>query len=244
MWAWTAASVAVHAALIAAIVTLASSGASMGDKASNGVEVELLPVVSQVEGELAKTDVREAPEKREQTDASGTPSVDADNPIDPAVALSNKPKENNNIKEQVKVDSRDSARPGPAVHADRRPVANPETDAAASTQLASSGAPETDADVAARQASTESESARRNLAVRSRLEHFKHYPASARRRGIEGAVDVSFSLNAEGRAENMQLLTGSGYTILDDAALSTVRRAEPFPVTEGSYRFRLRFTSS
>ncbi|MDQ6971481.1 MAG: TonB family protein [Mariprofundaceae bacterium] len=80
--------------------------------------------------------------------------------------------------------------------------------------------------------------------VRSRLERFKHYPSSARRRGIEGAVDVSFRLNGNGRAEDMQLMSGSGYSILDDAALSTVRRAEPFPVHQGSYRFRLRFTRS
>lgn len=92
-------------------------------------------------------------------------------------------------------------------------------------------------------ANVEAEKAR-NVAVRQRLEHFKHYPASARRRGIEGAVDVSFRLNAEGRAEDMQLVSGSGYGILDDAALNTVRRAEPFPVTQGSYRFRLRFTRS
>jgi len=92
-------------------------------------------------------------------------------------------------------------------------------------------------------ANIEAEKAR-NIVVRQRLEHFKHYPTSARRRGIEGAVDVSFRLNAQGRAENMQLVSGSGYGILDDAAMNTVRRAEPFPVTQGSYRFRLRFTRS
>jgi len=84
----------------------------------------------------------------------------------------------------------------------------------------------------------------RNLAVRQRLESFKHYPTSARRRGIEGAVDVSFRLNDDGRAEDMQLVSGSGYSILDDAALSTVRRAEPFPVRGGFYQFRLLFTRS
>ncbi|MDQ6986821.1 MAG: TonB family protein, partial [Mariprofundaceae bacterium] len=87
-------------------------------------------------------------------------------------------------------------------------------------------------------------SERNKLSVRKRLERYKHYPASARRRGIEGAVDVSFRLNADGRAEQMQLVSGSGYSILDNAALSTVRRAEPFPVHEGFYRFRLLFIRS
>ncbi len=86
--------------------------------------------------------------------------------------------------------------------------------------------------------------AARNRAVRQRLEQFKHYPISARRRGIEGAVDVSFRLNERGRAEDMRLVSGSGYDILDEAALETVRRAEPFPVHGGSYRFRLHFTNS
>ena len=97
---------------------------------------------------------------------------------------------------------------------------------------------------AAAASSALAQEAARNQTVRQRLERFKHYPASARRRGIEGAVDVSFRLNAEGKAEDMQLVSGSGYGILDDAALNTVRRAEPFPVQGGSYRFRLLFSRS
>jgi len=78
-------------------------------------------------------------------------------------------------------------------------------------------------------------------AVRRRLEAFKYYPASARRRGIEGDVDVAFSLVAGGMAARIKLLKGSGYAVLDRAALATVARAQPFPVERGDYRFRLRF---
>ncbi|MDX8392532.1 MAG: energy transducer TonB [Mariprofundaceae bacterium] len=82
------------------------------------------------------------------------------------------------------------------------------------------------------------------LRVRDHLEGFKFYPGSARRRGIEGAVDVRFQLNSAGYAEAMQVVSGSGYSILDDAARQTVHRAEPFPASGGSYRFRLVFSRS
>jgi len=78
-------------------------------------------------------------------------------------------------------------------------------------------------------------------AVRKHLEAFKYYPASARRRGIEGDVDVSFKLVHGGAAEQVKVLKGSGYAVLDHAALSTVARAQPFPVENGLFRFHLRF---
>lgn len=78
-------------------------------------------------------------------------------------------------------------------------------------------------------------------AVRKHLETFKYYPASARRRGIEGDVDVVFNLTHGGVAEQVTVLKGSGYAVLDRAAIMTVARAQPFPVENGQYRFRLRF---
>jgi len=77
--------------------------------------------------------------------------------------------------------------------------------------------------------------------VRSHLEAFKYYPSSARRRGIEGRVEVGFTLLRDGAAAQVSVLRGSGYAILDHAALETVYRAQPFPVEDGKYRFSLRF---
>ncbi|TLS68739.1 energy transducer TonB [Mariprofundus erugo] len=77
--------------------------------------------------------------------------------------------------------------------------------------------------------------------IRQHLESFKYYPASARRRGIEGQVDVGFTLSRNGTAEHITVLQGSGYAMLDQAALQTVLRAQPFPADDGTYRFRLRF---
>jgi len=77
--------------------------------------------------------------------------------------------------------------------------------------------------------------------IRKHLESFKYYPASARRRGIEGHVEVGFTLTHDGAAGQVAVLHGSGYAVLDHAALETVYRAQPFPVENGQYRFSLRF---
>jgi len=79
------------------------------------------------------------------------------------------------------------------------------------------------------------------LLIRKHLESFKYYPASARRRGIEGHVEVGFTLTHDGAADQVAVLHGSGYAVLDHAALETVYRAQPFPVEGGKYRFSLRF---
>jgi len=79
------------------------------------------------------------------------------------------------------------------------------------------------------------------MLVRNHLETFKYYPASARRRGIEGHVEVGFTLTHDGAADQVSVLHGSGYAVLDHAALETVYRAQPFPIENGKYRFSLRF---
>ncbi|NOR72976.1 MAG: TonB family protein [Mariprofundaceae bacterium] len=86
-------------------------------------------------------------------------------------------------------------------------------------------------------------SARESL-IRNHLERFKYYPSSARRRGIIGEVEVAFELNDRGEAGELKILSGSGYTVLDRAALKTVRRAEPFPADGGDFQFRLHFRAS
>jgi len=91
-----------------------------------------------------------------------------------------------------------------------------------------------------RQVQREDQKGNRNT-VRKHLEAFKYYPTSARRRGIEGDVDVSFMLAHGGVAEQVKVLKGSGYAVLDRAALTTVARAQPFPVGNGQFRFHLRF---
>lgn len=84
----------------------------------------------------------------------------------------------------------------------------------------------------------------RESLVRNHLERFKYYPASARRRGISGEVEVAFELDRSGQARVLKILSGSGYSLLDEAAILTVHRAEPFPAGGGAYQFILRFRAS
>ncbi len=82
---------------------------------------------------------------------------------------------------------------------------------------------------------------RTHILVRNHLEAHKFYPASARRRGIEGEVEISFALNGQGNTDKIEILAGSGYALLDQAAMQTVERSQPFPIQGGQYRFRLLF---
>jgi len=92
--------------------------------------------------------------------------------------------------------------------------------------------------------SAEADVEERESIVRNHLERFKYYPASAKRRGIVGEVAVAFKLDAGGRAGMLKILSASGYRILDDAALETVHRAEPFPADSGAFQVRLLFRAS
>jgi protein TonB len=50
------------------------------------------------------------------------------------------------------------------------------------------------------------------------------YPRMSRRMGEQGTVMVRVLINADGRAEQAEIRTSSGYARLDDAALDTVKR--------------------
>ena len=65
--------------------------------------------------------------------------------------------------------------------------------------------------------------------VRSRIEACKRYPWNARNLGWEGEVVVSFSIDATGALRGLKIDTGSGYRILDRAAIAAVTKAAPFP---------------
>ncbi|MDP2873139.1 MAG: energy transducer TonB, partial [Bacillota bacterium] len=66
-------------------------------------------------------------------------------------------------------------------------------------------------------------------AVRNRIDAHKVYPQIAVRNGWEGRVLVEMRLEGDGRLSTVRLLEGSGYAVLDDATISAVRRASPFP---------------
>ena len=49
------------------------------------------------------------------------------------------------------------------------------------------------------------------------------------RNGWEGRVLVEMHLDLEGRLAGVRLVASSGYAILDDATITAVRHASPFP---------------
>lgn len=77
--------------------------------------------------------------------------------------------------------------------------------------------------------------------IRSLIERAKHYPLMARRRGVEGTVDVTFEIQENGRVKGLKLTRSSGSSSLDEAALKTIRRAAPFPFYPQPIRIGIRF---
>jgi periplasmic protein TonB len=55
------------------------------------------------------------------------------------------------------------------------------------------------------------------------------YPAMALERKITGTVFLSFCVREDGSVESIDIIKGSGASILDRDAVSTVKRAAPFP---------------
>jgi len=65
--------------------------------------------------------------------------------------------------------------------------------------------------------------------VRRRIEDAKRYPHWARRQGFEGMTKVQFAIPINGQANSIKIVASSGYDILDQAAIQTVKKANPFP---------------
>ena len=61
------------------------------------------------------------------------------------------------------------------------------------------------------------------------LERHKRYPRQARSRGIEGTVNIRFTVNRDGELRTQQMIESSGSVVLDRAAASLLIRASPFP---------------
>ena len=64
-------------------------------------------------------------------------------------------------------------------------------------------------------------------ALVAQIERFKRYPRRAE--GQFGVARVAFTIDRQGRLLDIRIVGGSGSPALDEEALATVRRAEPFP---------------
>ncbi len=69
--------------------------------------------------------------------------------------------------------------------------------------------------------------------IKRKIELVWQYPHDAAIAGIQGQLTVDFVIGRNGNLESVTLLQGSGYKILDDEALASIRTAAPYnPIPE------------
>ena len=77
--------------------------------------------------------------------------------------------------------------------------------------------------------------------IRGAIQRALIYPATARRRGIEGTVVAEFRINGEGLPEGVRITKSSGHGLLDNAARETITRAAPLPRVKGKIEIPITF---
>jgi protein TonB len=88
---------------------------------------------------------------------------------------------------------------------------------------------------------------RRNFTyIQRRIRDRLAYPSQARRAGIQGTVEIGFTIHRDGTVSAVAVLLSSGQEPLDQAAVAAVHAAAPFPAPPAQARlvipvaFRLR----
>lgn len=65
--------------------------------------------------------------------------------------------------------------------------------------------------------------------IKKIIERNMTYPDRARRLGWAGRCVIAFSVQKNGQTRNIKVLSSSGYNILDDNVVDTIKRVQPFP---------------
>ncbi|MCX8092864.1 MAG: energy transducer TonB [Candidatus Goldbacteria bacterium] len=65
--------------------------------------------------------------------------------------------------------------------------------------------------------------------IKRKIQENKKYPYQARKENIEGVVEIQFSISGDGMLKNINIIKSSGFTILDEEAIATIKRAAPYP---------------
>ena len=71
----------------------------------------------------------------------------------------------------------------------------------------------------------------------------RFYPQGARREDRKGVVTVAFTVQSDGRLSDVRVTKGSGFDVLDQAAVETLRRLgryKPIPPATGRNRWPVR----
>ena len=77
--------------------------------------------------------------------------------------------------------------------------------------------------------------------LRDRIERAKQYPHEARRQGMEGTTEVEFQVAKDGSVKEVMVVRSSGFPLLDQASMETIRRAAPLPVIPGTIRIAISY---
>ena len=65
--------------------------------------------------------------------------------------------------------------------------------------------------------------------VKQKIESCRRYPPWAKKQGFEGTVHIKFTILSTGFTKDIKIIKSSGFNILDKEAISTIKRAQPFP---------------
>ncbi len=77
--------------------------------------------------------------------------------------------------------------------------------------------------------------------IKRKILSAKRYPPMAKQRKLEGEVTVRFVIGSDGRIASSEMIASSGSAVLDQEAMSTLKRAEPYPTYLGAITMVLRF---
>lgn len=65
--------------------------------------------------------------------------------------------------------------------------------------------------------------------MKNRIEYVWDYPPVASRNGWQGKLNIDFTIKRDGTVTDIKLVKSSNYPVLDDAAVTALRLAAPFP---------------
>jgi TonB family protein len=71
--------------------------------------------------------------------------------------------------------------------------------------------------------------------IKQKIQQARKYPADARQKGIEGKVEIIFTVLKQGGLKNVEIIRTSGNESLDEEAVATVKRASPFPAMPADF---------
>jgi TonB family protein len=65
--------------------------------------------------------------------------------------------------------------------------------------------------------------------IKRKIQENKKYPWQAKKENIEGIVEMQFSISGNGQLKDVNIIKSSGYSILDEEAVATIKRSAPYP---------------